>query len=270
MKKTYVITGATSGIGKALTENLASKGHVIFAGYRNEEKIKDLPQGVIPFFIDSTKPETINSSVSFIKSKTDNINSIVNISGCVVAGAIEHIDTDEIRRQFEVNVFSHLTLTQGLLPLLEGGKIINISSMASFGMFPFISPYCASKRTLDILFNALQLETKHNIKVISIKPGVIATPLWEKSITENQKGFENCSEFTPEINFLVKNARKNGINGLPVEKVVQTILKADSARAPRESYTVGLDAKLAEIATHLPLSFVNKLIKYRLKLISKN
>lgn len=263
MKKIYVITGSTSGIGKALTEYF-TQGNTVFAGYRDEKKVSALPNGVIPFFIDSTKPETIAQAAEFIKSKTDKIDTLINVSGCVVAGAMEHLSIDELRRQFEVNVFAHLDLSQRLLPLLDGGKIINISSMASFGIFPFIGPYGASKRALDIMFNALQLEIKKDIKIISIKPGAIATPLWEKSINENEKSFSSCTDYQKEIKFMVKNAKSNGIKGLPAEKVVKTVVKADSARNPRPSYTVGLDAKAAGLISHLPQGILNKIIKFKL------
>ena len=264
MEKTYVITGATSGIGKALTEYFISKDNKVFAGYRDENKLKLLPEGVIPFYIDSMKSDSIEAAAKFIQSTTDSIDTLINVSGCVVAGAMEHLPVSELLRQFEVNVFAHIDLSQRLLPLLEGGRIINISSMSSFGIFPFIAPYSASKRALDIMFNAMGLEMKKNIKIISIKPGVIATPLWEKSIKENENGFSTCQDYQNEINFMVKNARANGIKGLPAEKVVQIVVKADSARNPRPSYTVGLDAKAAELISHLPQGLLNKLIKYKL------
>ena len=264
MKKIYVITGSTSGIGKALTEYFA-QDNTVFAGYRDEKKVSALPDGVIPFFIDSNKPETIAQAVEFIKSKTDKVDTLINVAGCVVAGAMEHLSIEELRRQFEVNVFAHLDLSQRLLPLLDGGKIINISSMASFGIFPFIGPYGASKRALDIMFNALQLEIKKDIQIVSIKPGAIATPLWEKSINENEKSFSTCNDYQKEIKFMVKNAKSNGINGLPVEKVVKTVAKADAANNPKPSYTVGLDAKAAELISHLPQGLLNKLIKAKLK-----
>ncbi len=263
MKKIYIITGATSGIGKALCEYFAIN-NTVFAGYRNAEKLNELPAQAIPFFIDSNRPESIAQAAEFIKSKTDKIDTLINVSGCVVAGAMEHLPVDELRRQFEVNVFAHIDLSQRLLPILDGGKIINISSMSSFGIFPFIAPYGASKRALDIMFNALQLEIKKDIKVISIKPGAIATPLWEKSINENEKSFSTCTDYNKEIKFMVKNAKANGVKGLPVEKVVQTVIKADSAKNPRPSYTVGLDAKAAELISHLPQGILNKLIKFKL------
>ena len=201
MSKTYVISGATSGIGKALLEKLA-ENNVVFAGYRSEEKrelLEQISPNIQPFYIDYSKPETIAASIEFIKSKTNKIDTLINVAGCVVAGPIEKISIDEIKRQFNVNVFGHIEITQGLIELLDGGKIINVSSMSSFGIFPFISPYCASKRCLDMFFNSLLLESKRDIKVVSIKPGAIATPLWDKSIKENTEAMTNCIGFEKEM-----------------------------------------------------------------------
>ena len=267
-KKTYVITGATSGIGKSLVEKV-SVDNIVFAGYRSESKVenlKNLSENVIPFYVDYAKPETISSAIDFIKSKCRKIDTLVNIAGCVVAGPVETISIDEIRRQFNVNVFGHIEMSQGLLELLENGKIINISSMASYGVFPFISPYCASKRCLDMFFNSLLIENKRNIKVVSIKPGVIATPLWEKSVNENIKYIDKCGNYQKEMNYVIANAKRNQHRGLVAEDVVRTILKADSARNPKLSYSVGKDSIFAGIVAKLPQSIVNKIIKLGIKL----
>ena len=108
--------------------------------------MQKISENIIPFFIDMTFPESIDKAVEFISAKTGKIDTLINAAGCVVAGAVENIEINNIRKQFEVNTFSHLQFSQGLLPLLNGGKIINISSMASYGIFPFVAPYCASKR----------------------------------------------------------------------------------------------------------------------------
>jgi NAD(P)-dependent dehydrogenase (short-subunit alcohol dehydrogenase family) len=267
MTKTYVITGATSGIGKALVEKLAAD-NIVFAGYRSESKgaeLARLSKNIYPFYVDYAKPETISGAVDFIRSKCEKIDTLINIAGCVVAGPVEKVSIDEVRRQFDVNVFGHIEITQGLIELLDGGKIINVSSMSSFGIFPFISPYCASKRCLDMFFNSLLLESKRDIKVVSIKPGAIATPLWDKSIKENTEAMTNCIGFEKEMEFIAKNARKNETKGLCVEKVVNTIIKADSTKNPKLSYLVGKDAKFANILSKLPQSVVNKIIKLGLK-----
>ena len=262
-KKTYVITGAASGIGLALVKQLCAE-NVIFAGYRTESKksmLEELSPNIHPFYADYSKPETIEVAANFIKSKCNKIDTLINVAGCVVAGPIENIRISELRRQFDVNVFGHIEITQRLSPLLDNGKIINISSMASFGLFPFISPYCASKRCLDMFFNSYLLENKRNIKVISIKPGVIVTPLWEKSITENSKYQELRNGYEKEMDYVMKNAEKNETSGLGVSEVVAVILKADAAKNPKLSYTVGKDAFAAKLVSYLPQGIINWIIR---------
>ena len=270
MSKTYVITGAASGIGKALTECFA-KDNIVFAGVRRQgvfDEIKSISENVIPFFIDLCNDESIKNAAEFIKSKTDKVDTLVNAAGCVVAGAIEKIRVQELRRQFDTNVFGHIEFTQKLLDILEGGRIINISSMASYGIFPFISPYCASKRAMDILFNSLLMETKRDIKVISVKPGVIATPLWNKSIEQNRNSIKDCSGYEAEMAYMIKNADKNGQKGAPVERVVSVVAYADRVKHPKLTYTVGKDAFAARLVSKLPAGIINKIIKSKVKKIS--
>ena len=266
--KTYVITGSASGIGKALITEL-SKDNIVFAGYRNpnhESELKNISSNIYPFYVDYSLPETIKPAGEYILSKCTKIDTLINIAGCVVAGPVENLNAKEIRRQFNVNVFGHIELTQNLMPVLESGKIINVSSMASYGIFPFISPYCASKRCLDIFFNTLLLENKKNLKIVSIKPGVIATPLWDKSIDENSKYFDNYGDYSAEMKYLISNAQKNAKNGLPASKVVEVILKADKSKHPKISYTVGMDAFCARLISKLPQSWINSIIKLGMKI----
>ena len=263
MKKTYVITGSTSGIGNTLVKEFC-KNNTVFAGYRNEKYVEELEKlGAIPFYIDKEKKDSISKAAAYIKSQTDKIDTIINVAGCVVAGAVEKLDVNEIRKQFEINTFSHLDLTQQLLPLLNNGKVINISSMASFGVFPFVAPYCASKRALDILFNSLAVES--GVKVVSVKPGVIATPLWGKSIELNKNSIKNCEKYDKEMRYMVANAQKNEKNGLDVHKVTDLIVKIDSMQNPKASYIVGNDAVFAQFISKLPQDWINKLVKCGIK-----
>ena len=267
-KKKIVITGSTSGIGKELCEYF-SKENIVYAGYRNEKLVDGLKQishNVIPFYIDMKIQNSIISASNFISADAEHIDTLINAAGCVVAGAIENLEIKRIKEQFEVNTFGHLDFTQRLLPVLDGSKIINISSMAGFGIFPFIGPYCASKRALDILFNSIMLETHKNIKIISVKPGVIATPLWGKSIAENQTSLEDHKGFEKELNYMVNNARKNETHGLNVMQVVKLIAEIDKNPHPKSSYTIGRDAKTAEVISKLPQDMINKLVKYAMRI----
>ena len=271
MSKVYIITGAASGIGRALTEYF-SKDNIVYAGVRRTEAFSELEKvskNIVPFYIDLCNDESILKASEFIKSKVNKTDTLINGAGCVVAGVMESISVKELRRQFDTNVFGHIEFTQQLLELLDGGRIINISSMASYGIFPFIAPYCASKRTMDILFNSMLMETKRNIKVISIKPGVIATPLWGKSVEQNTSLIKDCSGYEAEMEYLVNNAYKNGKNGAPVSMVVETVIKADNAKNPKLIYTVGKDALAARCVSKLPQALINKIIKSKVRKISR-
>lgn len=263
VKKQIIITGATSGIGKALCEYF-SRDNIVYAGYRNEkfvEVLKQISHNIRPFYIDMTSDESINSATKFISSQTEHIDTLINAAGCVVAGAVEKLDVKRIKEQFDVNTFGHLAFTQQLFPLLDGAKIINISSMSSFGIFPFVAPYCASKRALDILFNSMVLETHKDIKVVSVKPGVIATPLWGKSILANKVSLTDIDGFEKELDYLVNNAEKNEKHGLNVTCIVKLIAKIHENPHPKASYTIGRDAKVAELISKLPQDWINKLVK---------
>ncbi len=265
--KTYVVTGAASGIGKEFIETVAND-NIVFAGFRNkkhEDELKEISPNIYPFYVDYSVPETIKLAADYILSKCTKIDTLVNIAGCVVGGPVENVNLDEVRRQFNVNVFGHIELTQKLMPILECGRIINISSMASFGLFPFISPYCASKKCLDMFFNSLLIENKKNLKIISVKPGVIATPLWGKSIEENLRYYDNYGDYSKEMKYVLLNAEKNKTRGLSAKDVVKVILKADRAKNPKLSYTVGLDAYVASLVARLPQNIINLIIKWGIK-----
>ena len=265
-KKTYVITGATSGIGYETLKEF-SKENIVFAGYRNSnllDKLTNLGENVIPFYIDMNDDNSIIEAGKFIASKTQHVDTMFNIAGCVVAGAMENLDVNKLRMQFNVNTFSHIEFTQQLLHanLLENSRIINISSMASFAVFPYVAPYCASKRALDILFNIMQVEYGDKIKVISIKPGVIATPLWDKSVEGNKDTLLNDKKYEKAYNYL----RNNGKNGLNVKEVIKVLKKADRAKHPKTSYTVGKDAFVASFFSKLPQALINKILRIGIKL----
>ena len=267
MKRVVVITGATSGIGKALTRCFADDC-IVYAGYRNpdyERDLKKISSNVRPFFIDMEKVSVIDGAAILIKREVEKVDVLINAAGCVMAGPMENMPTEKLKKQFEINTFSHLRFTQKLSEVLSGGRIINISSMASYGLFPFVAPYCASKRALDILFNAFEIESNHKIKVISVKPGVIATPLWEKSVKLNQDCIKHDKAYEKEMTCMAQNAMKNSTSGLPVEKVVKLVQKIANMDNPKSSYTVGIDAKFAEIISKLPQDWINTLVELGLK-----
>lgn len=261
--KNVVITGATSGIGKELVK-LFSTDCKVFASYRNENNIEHI-ENVEYFFMDMTNRKSIIEATDFIKSKVDHIDILINVAGCVVAGPIEQISGDRLREQFDVNTFSHLEFSQNLVSIMNNSKIVNISSMASFGHFPFVAPYCASKRALDILFNSFAIENHKDIKVISIKPGVITTPLWQKSIDKNEESLTNCTGYEKEMEFMKSNAVQNSKKGLKVDDVAKFIYRVSNKNNPKSSYTIGIDAKFAHVLSYFPQDLINSIVKFGMK-----
>lgn len=271
MEKYVLITGASSGIGKMTAIKLAENGFKVFAGVRKPEDktaVEAESSNITGVFIDVTNSDSIKNAHEEIKKVTDRLYALINNAGIAYAGAVECIPVDTIQKQFDINVFGAIRVAQEFMPMLCSAKIVNISSMASFGLFPFISPYCASKRALDIFFNALMLECKTpELKVISIKPGVIKTKIWEKSIDENKKVMERLPEtaiekYRREFEYLVKNAEKNKDKGLEPERVAELILRVLNTKNPKPSYTIGRDAKMAEFFSKLPLCVTNFFTKY--------
>lgn len=271
MEKYVLITGASSGIGKTTAIKLAINGFKVFAGVRKPEDktaVEAENSNITGVFIDVTNSDSIKNAYEEIKKVTDSLYALINNAGIAYAGAVECLPVETIQKQFDINVFGAIRVAQEFMPMLCSAKIVNISSMASFGLFPFISPYCASKRALDIFFNALMLECKNpELKVISIKPGVIKTKIWEKSIDENKKVMEGLPEtaiekYRREFEYLVKNAEKNKEKGLSPDEVADLILKVLRSKNPKPSYTIGRDAKMAEFFSRLPLCVTNFFTKY--------
>lgn len=261
-KKSIVITGSTSGLGKELVKLFAQNNdYIVFASYRNKDKIEQIAENIEYFYMDLCNDNSIIEAANFIKSKTDKIDILINAAGAVVAGPVECLDINKLREQFQVNTFAHIEFTQEILPILDNARIINISSMSSFGHFPFISPYCASKRSLDIFFNALALETHKKLEVVSVKPGVISTPIWEKSVKSNTETLENNKEYEKELEFLKNNALKNTNKGLNVTVAAQKIKEIALKKKVKSSYLIGKDSVIAGILSHLPQEMLNKLVK---------
>lgn len=277
MEKYVLITGASSGLGKETALKLAQEGYKVFAGVRKiEDKntVEKLSPNIRAVFIDVTNEESVKTAFEQIESETDRLFALINNAGIALAGPVEYIPVDILKKQFDVNVFGAIRTAQKALPLLKNSKsskIINISSMSSYGIFPFISPYCASKRALDMFFNSLLIECKiDNLKVISVKPGVVKTPIWNKSLAECEKNLvQLCEEgkmkYKKEIDFLMANAKKNNDKGLEPLYIAGLISKILKSKNPKLSYNVGRDSVFAAIFSYFPQRFTNFLIKYGLK-----
>ncbi len=273
--KTIFVTGASSGIGKEISKLSADKGYKVFAGVRKKSDKSDLEsynKNITGVYIDVTNISSIDKAFWFIIKHADKLDVLINNAGIAVASPVECLDIKKLKEQFEVNTFGPVSIAQKFIPLLKGGKIINISSMAASGIFPYISPYCASKRALDIIFNSYNIENKDNIKVISVKPAVIRTPIWNKSIKSARELFENQNDilrekYIKDLLLLEKNASEGSKTGIDAKYVAEKVLKIINTQNPKPSYCVGIKSNLALLFSLLPSDILNKLIKLRLEKI---
>ncbi len=273
MKKNILITGASSGLGKATAKKLADEGYIVFAGVRKQEDketLESLSENIKAIYIDVTSDESVQSAYECISKETDSLYALINNAGIALAGPVEYLPIDILKKQFDVNVYGAIRTAQKFLPLMKNtddSRIINMSSMASYGIFPFISPYCVSKKALDMFFNSLLIESKiPNLKIISIKPGVIKTPIWDKSASESEKNLEYlCEEgkkkYEKEFDFLLKNARKNNEKGHEAFEIANLVSKILKAKKPKLSYNYGFESYFARYFSLLPQKVVNFIIK---------
>ena len=193
--KTAVITGVSTGIGLGIAKELAQRGYKVFGSVRKESDAEKVKQAIganyIPLIMDVTDEEAILKAAEKVKQELGNegLGVLINNSGIAEAGPLMHQPIDEIKQQFEVNIFGLLRVTQVFLPLLGArenhnsvrGKILNISSVGGKIAAPFIGAYVGSKHALEGMSHTLRRELLiYGIDVIIIGPGAVKTPIWEK------------------------------------------------------------------------------------------
>ncbi len=248
MKKSILITGASSGIGKYSAELLAKRDWIVWAGYRKETDRKRLLQTglkrIKPIKIDVTDEKTIiKAKEIIIKSKTP-LHALFNNAGVALGAPVEALDIQEIKSLYEVNFFGVIRMTKTFLPLLResSGRIINMSSMSGRICFPFMSPYSSSKYALESLSDGLRREIKgQGVKVAIIQPGIIKTAIWEKSITKSKKAIENSEIldiYQPALDKFLNKSENNDRYAVPIEKLGKAIIDAAENKKPKTRYLV--------------------------------
>lgn len=248
MKKTVLITGASSGIGMETAMFLLDAGFDVYGAARRLEKMKALEEkGGHVLYLDLTDESSLAGCVNEVLKDAGKIDVLINNAGFGLGGAVESVPISEAKREFEVNVFSLARMCQLVLPLMRkngGGKIINISSMAGKFSSPFSGWYHASKYSVEALSDALRLEAKpFGIKVVLIEPGLTQTD-WGVIHADNIRKF-SCGPSSPYI----KNANSaakfyerfysDKKNCSSPSVVSRAILKAVLNKNPRPRYSAG-------------------------------
>lgn len=258
-----VISGASTGIGAATASLLAAKGFTTYAGVRNAAdalRIAALGENVRPIMLDVTSQASINDAVGEVRAGSAGLFGIVSNAGIAIGGALEHTPIDELRRQFEVNVFGAIGLVQSFLPLLsdETGRIVLVGSISGRLATPYLGPYSASKFALRALAEALRVELAPSRIVVSlIEPGSVKTPIWRKgretrdAMTARLAG-STRPHYRVALERMLALTETEERDGMPAEVVAQAIAHALTARKPRSHYLLGGSARMGSIVALLP------------------
>ncbi len=257
--KTYVVTGASTGIGRSTAILLANAGAQVFAGVRNQDAANALEgesPNIRPLMLDVTNPDQIMEAAQTVSAavKTRGLNGLINNAGMAVAAPLEFVPIDEFRYQIEVNLIGQVAVTQAFLPCLRAakGRIINITSIGGRIAGRLLGAYHASKFAMEALTDTMRQElSPWGLQVVAIEPGEIATPIWITGTSYADRVMEKIPpQVTPmygnEIEALRASAPSKAANGLPPEKVAAVIYRALTAARPKTRYLVGIDAQIGD------------------------
>lgn len=260
--KSVLITGASTGIGRATAQHLDAAGWQVFAGVRKEEDAESLRQAgserLVPLMLDVTDAAQIAAAAEQIGTEVgaSGLDGLVNNAGIAVPGPLETLPVDDFRRQIEVNLTAHVAVTQAMLPAIRAarGRIVFITSIGGLMAFPMFGAYHAAKFGLEAVGDVFRQELRPwGIKVAIVEPGSIATPIWERGDAEvdalaERAGGDHANLYGKAIASFREVARKTGERGIPPERVAVKIEHALSASRPRTRYLVGADARGQAIA----------------------
>lgn len=228
MSKVVLITGGSSGIGKSIGEFLHAKGFIVYGTSRNPEKITN---SVFPLLVlDVRNVTSIKNAIAEVISKSGRLDVVINNAGVGITGPIEEIPTEEIKNNFETNLFGPIEVMKAVLPQMrsqKSGLIINITSIAGYMGLPYRGIYSASKGALELVTEAMRMETKpFGIHLTNIAPGDFATniaagryhaPVIKGSAYENVYG-----KTLNEMNTHVDSGSNPNVMAEAVYKIIQT------------------------------------------------
>jgi NAD(P)-dependent dehydrogenase (short-subunit alcohol dehydrogenase family) len=284
-RSAVVVTGASSGIGRACALNLARSGFHVFAGIRKGKDGEALeyaaPEASLtPLHLDVTDSDFIASAVETVAETVGEagLAGLVNNAGVGVAWPLELVPINELRHQFEVNVFGQLSVTQAFLPLIRAGRgrIVNIGSVGGWITMPFGGPLCASKHALKSLNDALCMELyPWGIHVSLIEPGAVST----RAVDKLEAGVEGTIEefaalgyarYADAFRTMTKRAITHEWAGSPPEVVAEAVLLAMTAKKPKARYPVGAGSRLqSTLARVLPDRLLDQMLFRALGLPAK-
>ncbi|SDB90447.1 SDR family oxidoreductase [Williamwhitmania taraxaci] len=266
MQKTILITGASTGIGKETAIYFAKKGWNVAATMRSPEKENEINtlQNVQLFRLDVMDETSISEAINETIGAFGGIDVVFNNAGYALVGAFEAMSNENIKRQFETNVFGVMNVTRAILPYFrdrKGGTIINTTSMGGLLTFPLYSVYHATKWALEGFMESLQFELRQfNIKVKNIEPGAIKTDFYDRSLDFASKPGLNA--YDSYVDVAHNNMLKIGKTATGPLVVAKKVFKAANDSSYMLRYPVGGNGPLLlAIRWILPLSWFNTIVK---------
>jgi len=252
-----VISGASTGIGRAAALHLDELGWQVFAGVRKDADAESLAGAgsdrLVPITLDVTDDEGVASAAAEVAAAVgeEGLQGLVNNAGIAVGGPLEFVPVEDIRDGFEVNVFGLLRATQAFLPLIRRGhgRVVNVSSQGGRIAAPMFGPYCASKHAVEAISDSLRRElAPWGLLVAVVQPGAIDTAIWAKGADEfatvNDKLDADARTLYAEgLRALRRRMEDSAARGIPPLQVALAIGHALTSERPRIRYAVGSDAK---------------------------
>lgn len=248
-----LITGCSTGIGRALCQQLARKGYIVVATARDVQSINDLPVA-LTLQLDVTNKLSVDAAIRQVIAYYHRIDLLVNNAGYSLRGALEEVDTDQAKKIFDVNVFGIVTMVHAILPIMcenRSGRIINIGSISGRFVQPINGIYCASKFAVEALTAALRLELrKFHIDAAVIEPGPIATHFF-KTLSSTSSNLlarpDSCYAHFYQADLAHRKQQKRA----PADEAAQAIVKIIGKRKLKPRYTVAVP-KTLKLFIHLP------------------
>lgn len=240
ISKAVLITGCSTGIGHATALRLAKAGHTVYATARRVDSLADLREaGAHTLELDVNDEDSMRAAVDHVVNEQGAVGVLVNNAGYSQSGAMESLDMDDLRRQFETNVFGLVRMCQLALPGMRGqhwGRIINISSMGANFTFPGGGAYHASKYAVEAISDALRFEVKgFGVDVVIIQPGLIRTEFAATAKTALTTDDSTYADFNAAVGSATEDAYTKGplakLGGDP-DSVAKAVQKAIAARRP--------------------------------------
>jgi NAD(P)-dependent dehydrogenase (short-subunit alcohol dehydrogenase family) len=275
--RSVLVTGASTGIGRATALRLDAAGWTVFAGVRKESDAESLREAgserIAPLTLDVTDAAQIAAAAARIGTETGGrLDGLVNNAGVAIPGPLETLAMEDFRRQIEVNMTAHVAVTQALLPAIRAarGRIVFISSIGGRVALPLTGAYHAAKFGIEAVGDIFRQELRPwGIKVAIVEPGSIDTPIWERGerTADELASPEREELYGRVVERYRKVIRDTAERGIPAEKVAETIEYALTASRPRARYLVGLEAKMgARLRQLLPTPVFDAIVRRQMKL----